>query len=139
MSEPIREGGCQCGALRYSITGEPVATVACHCGQCQKQSGSAHSMTMVVSRSAFRWLAGKPRVYEAKADSGTEKQCLFCGDCGSRILNELSTMPDTYNLKPGTLDDRSWFTPIAHTWVSTKQPWTVIPDGVTTFEENPKM
>ena len=101
VSKQVREGGCQCGEIRYSITGEP-------------------------------------RIYATQAESGTDKKCMFCGECGSRILNQLSTLPDTYNVKPGTLDDTSWFTPVAHTWVSKKQPWTHIPEGLTTFEENPK-
>jgi len=138
MSDVIHEGGCLCGKLRYSVTGDPIAVVVCHCGQCQKQSSSAFGMTMLVKRSAFKWLAGEPRAVDMVADSGNAKRGLFCGDCGSRIRNESDTRPDTYNVKPGTLDDRSWFEPIVHVWTSTKQPWTVIPEGVATFEKNPE-
>jgi hypothetical protein len=138
MSNQVREGGCQCGEIRYSISGDPLGVVACHCRQCQAQSGSAFGMTMVVLRTSFQWLAGEPRIYATQAESGTDKKCMFCGKCGSRILNELSTLPDTYNVKPGTLDDTSWFSPTAHTWVSKKQPWTYIPEDMITFEENPK-
>lgn len=138
MSEIVREGGCQCGQLRYSITGEPIAVVACHCGHCQKQSGSAFGMTMVIKKSAFKWLAGQPRKIELTADSGNKKKGEFCGNCGSRIRNENAMLPDSYNLKPGTLDDTSWFEPIAHVWVGTKQPWSNIPEGMPTFEGNPE-
>ena len=27
----VRQGGCQCGAVRYQVTGEPFATGVCHC------------------------------------------------------------------------------------------------------------
>jgi hypothetical protein len=132
-----REGGCLCGNLRYAISGEPLATIACHCRDCQTQSGSAFGLTMVVNREHFEWLAGEPRTFISEADSGTLKNCRFCGDCGTRVLNELDKLPTTFNLKPGTLDDTSWFQPVAHVWVSRKQTWVAIPDSVTQFDENP--
>jgi hypothetical protein len=36
----MREGGCQCGAIRYSIDKQPRLTFACHCTDCQSRSGS---------------------------------------------------------------------------------------------------
>lgn len=137
MSER-HEGGCLCGKLRYAISGEPLATVVCHCRDCQVQSGSAFGMTMVVKREHFEWSSGEPRKFAMKADSGTNKDCVFCGDCGTRILNELDRLPDTVNLKPGTLDDTSWLNPAAHVWVSSKQPWVPIPESSAKFEKNPR-
>jgi len=72
-----------------------------------------------------------------KAESGTGKDCVFCGDCGARILNELERLPTTFNLKPGTLDDTSWFQPRAHVWIARKRSWVPIPDGSPQFEHNP--
>jgi hypothetical protein len=28
------EGGCQCGEIRYRITGQPVWLAVCHCNEC---------------------------------------------------------------------------------------------------------
>ncbi len=39
---------CQCGTIHYRVTAEPLFTYACHCGSCQKRTGSAFSMGMVV-------------------------------------------------------------------------------------------
>ena len=133
----LRQGGCQCGALRYEISGEPVALVACHCKDCQRQSGSAFGMSLIVKREHFRWLGGEPRTFVTKGDSGARKDCLFCGECGSRIYNATAKLPDTLNVKPGTLDDTSWLSPVMHVWTASKQPWTPIPDGVRCFERNP--
>lgn len=47
MSFP-QSGGCQCGAIRYEISGPPAAVYACHCTECQKQSGSAFAMAAVI-------------------------------------------------------------------------------------------
>ena len=95
-------------------------------------------MSLVMPREGFRWLSGEPRIYSTKADSGTDKLCGFCSDCGVRITNELGAMPKTINVKPGTLDDTSWLAPNLHVWLGSKQPWVPIPDGVPTFDANPR-
>jgi hypothetical protein len=132
-----REGGCQCGGLRYELTSEPMAVVVCHCRDCQKQSGSAFGLSMVVRRDAFRWSQGEPASFHTRADSGTPKECAFCPTCGSRIYNALGSMPRTFNLKPGTLDDTSWFEPSLHVWLARKQPWVAVPATARTFDANP--
>ena len=35
------DGGCQCGKVRYRLSREPQTLYACHCSDCQKQSGRA--------------------------------------------------------------------------------------------------
>lgn len=137
MGDPVREGGCHCGSLRYRITGEPIAVAVCHCAACQRQSGSAFGMSMIVPKDAFEWLAGEPATFTMKGDSGADKDCLFCGSCGVRILNRLGSRPDTVNVKPGTLDDTTWFEPELHVWTKNKQPWFEIPSGLPCFEGNP--
>lgn len=133
----IREGGCECGELRYALDGDSLALAVCHCTHCQRQSGSAFSMSMVVPRQNLQISKGTPTCFETTAESGARKQCFICGRCGIRIYNALSSLPDTYNLKPGTLDETSDLQPNFHVWTSSKQPWTPIPEGVPCFEENP--
>ena len=43
-------GGCQCGSVRYVVTTEPIRLLACHCKECQRQSGSAFGMSMPVKK-----------------------------------------------------------------------------------------
>ena len=131
------EGGCQCGDVRYRVAGEPVAVTACHCTECQRQSGSAFAMSMIVPRAAFR-LTGETRSFTRRADSGAEVECLFCPRCGTRIYHVPASMPATLNVKPGTLDDTAWLEPVLHVWTASKQPWTPIPAGVATAERNPR-
>ena len=47
-------GGCRCGGIRYEVTGVPQQLVVCHCTDCQRQSGSAFGMTLVVNEEDFR-------------------------------------------------------------------------------------
>ena len=47
-------GGCQCGKCRYEIGEAPRAVYTCHCTACQRQTGSAYSMAVLVADQAFR-------------------------------------------------------------------------------------
>ena len=46
-------GACQCRKVRYRIDRAPMGVWACHCTECQRQSGSAFALTMVVPRQAI--------------------------------------------------------------------------------------
>ena len=39
------EGGCQCGEIRYRLTGAPLWLTVCHCNECKRQSGGAFGMS----------------------------------------------------------------------------------------------
>jgi hypothetical protein len=116
-------GSCQCGNLRYRVTMAPLATVACHCRDCQKLSTSAFSISMILPRSGFELLSGEPKSWERPAESGAVAVCWFCPDCGNRIYHENPEMPEIVRLKPGTLDDTSAIVPVAHVWTCREQPW----------------
>ncbi len=49
VSLPL-QGGCACGAVRYTLKSAPVALFACHCTLCQRQSGSAFGQSLRVRR-----------------------------------------------------------------------------------------
>jgi hypothetical protein len=129
-----REGGCQCGAVRYRVGVEPLHLAICHCTECQRQSGSAFGMSLFVPAEAFRLISGTLNSFTVKCDSGRTKTCTFCAACGTRIHHQ--TVPTALSLKAGTLDDTSSLVPKAHYWTKRKQPWVVIPDGVKTYADD---
>jgi hypothetical protein len=118
------EGGCQCGAIRYRVTGRPLTFYACHCTECQKQSASAFGLSLWVRRSDLEILSGGPKHWERRADSGNVMRCAFCPDCGSRLYHEA---------------DIANFTPVGHIWVRSKQPWVDLAGlpGDLVFEKEP--
>ena len=133
----VREGGCTCGGLRFQIEGDPVALAVCHCSECQRQSGSAFGMSLVMPEASFSMLAGEPKIFTRIADSGNPVDCAFCSECGTRIYHVPSKLKGTINVKPGTLDNRSWLSPNLHAWTRSKQNWLPIPDDVRTFDGQP--
>jgi len=130
-------GGCQCGGIRYEATGAPLQVVACHCTACQRQSGSAFGMSMVVRQQDFRITRGEVKTYASKSDAGRAKLGAFCPDCGTRIYHQSELRQGNVSIKAGTLDDTSTLTPDIHIWTASKQPWDTIPRDVEAHEKNP--
>lgn len=130
-------GGCQCGAIRYEITSPLQQVRACHCIDCQKQSGSAFGMTLVVSEDDFRLTKGELKTFTSESDAGREKLGAFCPQCGTRIYHKLEVRKGMLSLKPGTLDDTSGLKPDMHIWTVQKQPWVVIPEDAEVHEKQP--
>ena len=135
MSYPI-EGACQCGGVKYRLLEEPLMVVACHCKECQKLSTSAFSITAMVKASSLEF-EGDMAEWSRPADSGNISSAKFCPTCGNRIYHFNPDEPDMIKLKPSTLSDTSIISPAAHLWVSEKQDWYEIPEGVKVFEKQP--
>jgi hypothetical protein len=66
---PDLKGGCLCGDVRYSASGDPVFTSICHCQQCQKQTGSAFVEVVAVKEGDFS-VQGTLQTYTYAGDSG---------------------------------------------------------------------
>jgi hypothetical protein len=130
-------GGCQCGAIRYTLRNDPLTLYVCHCTECQKQSSSAFGMSMTVLRTDVDITQGTLATFERPANHGHRVECTYCADCGSRLFHATSRRPDHMNIKPGTLDDTQWLKPVAHVWTGSAQPWVTIPNDMLTFSAQP--
>ena len=122
--EPVR-GGCQCGGIRYEVTGVPQQLVVCHCADCQRQSGSAFGMTLVVKEEDFRLTHGEPKSFTSTSDAGRAKFGAFAPSAARGFTTSPSIARARCLLSPGTLDDTSMLKPGIHIWTGSKQPWTV--------------
>ena len=132
----VREGGCGCGAVRYRIEGEPIVLAVCHCTECQKQSGSAFGMSLIVKTESFS-ISGETKVFRRIAESGNPIDCYFCPTCGVRVYHDPKKLSGTYNVKPGTLDERDWLAPAVQVWTKSKQPWVTLPSDLAEVEGQP--
>lgn len=140
MSE-FRRGGCQCGAVRYEVRGDPVMIYACHCSICQRQSGSAFGMAVVFDGRGLT-MTGEQPAHFVRPGHGRKFRCYFCAKCGTRIYHQWFTEEDDYpflSLKPGTLDDRGWLKPGCHVWTQEAQPWIRFSDEDVVFRQQPSL
>lgn len=133
--EPIM-GGCNCGAVRYAVTDEPVCVFICHCHLCQKRTGSPFSMTMILPGDAVELISGEPEMTERELPDGRRNVTAVCGACHSRLWTRRDGWPNL-NLRAGTLDNTNDIRPVAQIWTSSAQPWAVIADNILSYEEQP--
>lgn len=131
------EGGCRCGAVRYTLGLDNLPpTYACHCTDCQTWSGSAFSQQAVVAESAIE-ASGPIVIYELTSPSGRVSRQRMCGVCHTRIFNTNSARPGIAVVRAGTLDRSNELIVTAHIWTRSKQPWLQLPDGAPTWSETP--
>ncbi|WP_067047016.1 GFA family protein [Moritella sp. JT01] len=132
---PIK-GSCQCGQVTYELLEAPLMVAACHCKECQKLSTSAFSITAIVNTDSVKF-KGAMKDWNRVADSGEVNGAKFCPSCGNRIYHFNPNEPDKLKLKPSNLSDTRIIKPTIHVWVSEKQEWFEIPEGVKTFNKQP--
>lgn len=125
--ESVQSGGCQCGAIRYQVDTKRSQLNICHCHDCQKQSGSAFGMSLVIPPDAFSLKQGEPALFITAADSGRQKTCAFCSQCGVRIYNRTSAL---MSVKAGTFDNTDWLQPDGQYFNDRMQPWLPSLQGI---------
>jgi len=131
------EGGCQCGRLRYEVSEPALALYACHCSECRRQSGSAHGLTLTVPRAALHFRCGTPRTWSRPTESGSKLDCLFCDDCGTRVVHLRVSAPATAGIKAGTLDEPVDLAQAIHIWTSRALPGALIPADRPSYPKEP--
>jgi hypothetical protein len=103
-------GGCICGGCRYEIDEEINGGFICQCTDCQKTTGTGHSVFAVVKRKNLE-LKGKTKSFERKMENGNVLAHVFCETCGNPLINQSSGYPDICFVLIGSLDDPSIFKP----------------------------
>lgn len=128
-------GGCQCGRIRYRITGVPVTFYLCHCRECQRHTSSAFGESLRVAREDLE-IEGEMKVTTRVSDAGNLREGRFCPDCGVRIVHGTAGSA-LVNIKAGTLDDAIWLVPAGHIWTRSKQRFFAIGGEELAYEEGP--
>lgn len=133
MSQTVHTGGCQCGAVRYRISGPLGSSGVCHCRMCQKASGNFGMILVSADFKHFDWTRGKPAEF-ASTPVTTRG---FCKDCGTPLyMSEHGH--HAYEICVGTLDDPDAAAPDHEVGIESKRAWfhtlTSLP-GITTDED----
>ena len=128
-----REGGCACGLVRYRLTDEPLFTHCCHCLNCQRQTGSAFVINLLIEANRVEVLAGNPRPVDVPRDDGSTQRIHRCPDCQVAVFSEYG-LPEVWFVRGGTLDEPSSISPDVHIYTKSKLPWVELPGSVPAFE-----
>jgi hypothetical protein len=115
-------GGCLCGRVRYTATGEPAFSGICHCRNCQRFTGSAFETTIGFPTSSVS-VQGDLKTYDEISDAGRALHRRFCPNCGSGVLVEADAFPGVTIFLAGSLDDPTAYKPTMELFCSSAQPW----------------
>jgi hypothetical protein len=129
-----REGGCSCGEVRYRLKSEPLFIHCCHCLNCQRQTGSAFVINLLIEADRVELLAGEPvPISVPRDDAGKLKQKIYrCPSCQIAVFSQY-TRAGIWFVRGGTLDDPSSVAPDVHIFTRSKLPWVALPDDVPAF------
>ena len=125
----VYEGGCLCGASRYVAKGAPLNVRVCHCRLCQKAIGAAFNARALFSSSLVQ-LSGPI----GRSNSSADLARGFCIRCGTTLFSERASI-GALGLTLGSMDAPDAFTPTEHIWISSKQAWVRLDDGLAQYPE----
>ena len=128
-----REGGCSCGSIRYRLADDPLFIHCCHCLNCQRQTGSAFVINMLIESDRVEVVAGDPRSVDVPRDDGSRQRIYRCPECQVAVFSEYG-WPEVWFVRAGTLDDPSTVSPDVHIFTKSKLPWVELPESVPAVE-----
>ncbi|CAM5373084.1 hypothetical protein MAUB1S_06389 [Mycolicibacterium aubagnense] len=119
-----RRGGCACGKVRYSVSGDPLRVGLCHCTDCRRTSGSAFTFYGIWPLAAFK-CEGQTSAYKDRS---------FCPTCGGQVFALSDTEAE---IMAGTLDEApSGLVPQYELWIPRREPWLHALPGTDQFQGN---
>ncbi len=116
-----KTGGCVCGKVTYSVTGEYTGVVSCHCKSCQRFHGNYNPMIVadkeqVALRGDISWYTSSDT-----AERG------FCGVCGAALFKRQTTGPKLL-ISVGSLDDTTGLRNIKNVFVEKEETYYTMPE-----------
>ena len=127
------EGGCSCGAVRYRLTSDPLFVHCCHCLNCQRQTGSAFVINVLIEADRVELAGREPESVGVPRDDGSRQEIVRCPECRVALYSHY-TYPTISFVRAGTLDEPASVSPDVHIFTRSKLPWVTLPGGVPSFD-----
>jgi hypothetical protein len=129
-----REGGCSCGSLRYRLASAPLLVHCCHCRNCQRQTGSAFVVNLLIETERLEVIEGAAQPVDVPRDDGSLQRIFRCPQCQVAVFSEYGR-PEVRFVRAGTLDDPTDVTPDVHIFTRSKVGWVALPETAPAYEE----
>ena len=86
MDSSTYSGSCFCGAVQFSVTGDPVAMGYCHCDSCRKWSAGPVNAFTLWKPDALRITRGAEKIGTYNKTPTSYRK--WCKDCGGHLFTE---------------------------------------------------
>ena len=133
MTERI--GRCLCGAVRFTLSAEPLTVRVCWCRDCQHLSANG-TVNMIVPTSALA-VTGPLSEHTKPAHSGNRITREFCSVCGTHLFARSDARPQFRVVRIGNLDDRSSIRPQVNIWTASAPEWACMDTALERVEQQP--
>ena len=142
MSDPtdVHYGGCVCGLVRFRMDLHPLIVHCCHCSWCQRQTGSAFAVNVLIEADQVHLLKGKVFDVEVPSPSGANQRISRCPNCQVAVWSNYLALSGGIGelvrfVRAGALDNPNRIYPDVHIYTSSKQPWVFLPPDALTVKE----
>jgi len=105
----------------------------CHCLNCQRQTGSAFVINLLIEADRVELLFGEPEPVDVPRDDGSAQRIHRCPVCQVAVYSEYGR-PEVRFVRGGTLDEPSSVAPDVHIFTRSKLPWVTLPEDVPAVE-----
>lgn len=109
-------GGCQCGAIRFRISGDLKESSICHCRMCQKAFGAYYAPLVSTRGADLKWTRGTV----SKFRSSNFVKRGFCANCGTPLTFE---GPDGVAIAAGAFDHPARLPPVQQFGIEGRLPF----------------
>ena len=129
-----RTAHCSCGALRVEVSGEPDAVVACHCGECQRRTGSVFGVGAYFKKERVR-SEGPDKIYVRDGQEGRKLRNHFCPTCGTTVFWEADLRPELIGVAVGAFRESDFPRPTRSVWEESKHEWVAFAHELVRFPQ----
>lgn len=119
----VLQGGCLCGANRFTLPGPMGDVTACHCTQCRKTSGH-YSASFDAAERDLHWQARK--LAEYVTPGGGRRG--FCPDCGTKLV--FRAADGSFAVEAGCIAAPTGGRLAAHIHLATQGDYYTVADGL---------
>jgi hypothetical protein len=116
------------------VESQPLFIHCCHCLNCQRQTGSAFVINLLIEADRVKVLTGAPEPVDVPRDDGSAQTIYRCPTCQIAVFSRYGR-PDVLFVRCGTLEDPSTVAPDVHIYTRSKLDWVALPESVPAFEE----
>ena len=132
MSESTKiEGGCLCGAVRFSLELPSKWCAHCHCSMCRRAHGAGYVTWVGFESDHFMLLAGDHDLRWYESSPGARRG--FCNTCGSTMLFESERWAGETHVALGCIEDSIDREPQAHVFHDSHVSWMALDDALKAF------
>ena len=118
--------------MRYRLASEPLIVHCCHCLNCQRQTGSAFVINLVIETDRVEVLSGAAQPVDVPRDDGSSHTIFRCPTCQVAVFSHYGHRGFRF-VRGGTLDQPTEVRPNVHIYTRSKVPWLTLPEDARAF------